>query len=136
MQPTKNTLLQAATSQPTNQSLQESIFSPTQEKLKNKKSPQLQKNKTSQPHSANLTQTSIDRWTALKKVYSNVTHYYFGQTKAHAGNSTYPKGGVSCSKDCFVVNPTLVFQIKFCGESPALRVAANRQTVQKPSRPV
>jgi hypothetical protein len=43
-----------------------------------------------------------------------------------AGNSTYPKGGVSCSKDSFVVNQTLVFQIKFCGKSPALRVAAKR----------
>jgi hypothetical protein len=41
-------------------------------------------------------------------------------------NSTYPKGGVSCSKDSFVVNRTLVFQIKFCGEIPALRVAAKR----------
>ncbi|NDP22800.1 MAG: hypothetical protein GZ091_17230 [Paludibacter sp.] len=41
-------------------------------------------------------------------------------------NSTYPKGGVSCSKDSFVVNESLVFQIKFCGKSPALRVAANR----------
>jgi hypothetical protein len=41
-------------------------------------------------------------------------------------NSTYPKGGVSCSKDSFVVNQTLVFQIKFCGKNPALRVAANR----------
>jgi hypothetical protein len=41
-------------------------------------------------------------------------------------NSTYPKGGVSCSKDTFVVNESLVFQIKFCGKSPALRVAANR----------
>ena len=39
-------------------------------------------------------------------------------------NSTYPKGGVWCSKDSFVVIQTLVFQIKFCGESPALRVAA------------
>jgi hypothetical protein len=43
-----------------------------------------------------------------------------------AGNSTYPKGGVSCSKDSFVVNQTFVFQIKFCGKSPALRVAAKR----------
>ena len=43
-----------------------------------------------------------------------------------AGNSTYSKGGVSCSKDSFVVNGTLVFQINFCGESPALRVAAKR----------
>jgi len=41
-------------------------------------------------------------------------------------NSTYPKGGVSCSKDSFVVNGSLVFQIKFCGKSPALGVAANR----------
>ncbi len=43
-----------------------------------------------------------------------------------AHNSTYPKGGDSCSKDSFVVNQTLVFQIKFCGKSPALRVAAKR----------
>jgi len=42
-QRTKNTLLQAATSQPTKQSLQESIFSSTQEKLKNKKSPHAKK---------------------------------------------------------------------------------------------
>ena len=54
------------------------------------------------------------------KGYSNSTD------KTPAGNSTYPKGGVSCSKDSFVVTETLVFQIKFCGKSPALRVAANR----------
>ena len=48
------------------------------------------------------------------------------ELKAHTANSSYPKGGVSCSKDSFVGNQTLVFQIKFCGESPALRVAANR----------
>jgi len=41
-------------------------------------------------------------------------------------NSTYPKGGVSCFADSFVVNGSLVFQIKFCGKNPALRVAANR----------
>jgi hypothetical protein len=49
-----------------------------------------------------------------------------GQTESTAGNSTYPKGGVSCSKDSLVVNQTFVFQIKFCGKSPALRVAAKR----------
>jgi len=43
-----------------------------------------------------------------------------------AANSTYPKGGVSCFKDSFLVNRTFVFQIKFCGKSPALRVAAKR----------
>jgi hypothetical protein len=47
-------------------------------------------------------------------------------TRMPAGNSSYPKGGVSCSKDSFVVNQILVFQIKFCGKSPALRVAAKR----------
>jgi len=52
--------------------------------------------------------------------YSNSTD------RTPAGNSTYPKGGVSCSKDSFVGNQTLVFQIKFCGKSPALRVAAKR----------
>jgi hypothetical protein len=47
-------------------------------------------------------------------------------TRTTGYNSTYPKGGVSCSKDSLVVNQTLVFQIKFCGKSPALRVAAKR----------
>jgi len=41
-------------------------------------------------------------------------------------NSTYPKGGVLCSKGSLVVNKTVVFQIKFCGKSPALRLDANR----------
>jgi hypothetical protein len=41
-------------------------------------------------------------------------------------NSTYPKGGVSCSKESFEVHQKLIFQIKFCGKSPALRVAASR----------
>jgi hypothetical protein len=47
---TKNTLLQAATSQLTYQSLQESIFSTTRKKLKNKKFPSLHKNKTLPTH--------------------------------------------------------------------------------------
>ncbi len=40
--------------------------------------------------------------------------------------STFAIGGVSCFVDNFEVNQTLVFQIKFCGKSPALRVAAKR----------
>jgi len=51
-------------------------------------------------------------------IFQNLTPY----------NSTYPKGGVSCSKDSFVVNQTLVFQIKFCGKSPALRVDQIKET--------
>lgn len=48
------------------------------------------------------------------------------QKEQRPANSTYPKGGVLCSKDSFVVNGRLVFQIKFYGKSPALRVAAKR----------
>ena len=55
---TKNTLFQAATSQPTRQSLEESIFSPTQKKLKNKKIPSFKKNKTSFQHTV---QTLTDK---------------------------------------------------------------------------
>src|SRR5664280_1820532 len=50
---------------------------------------------------------------------------YFGDRKP-ACNSTFPKGGGSCSKGSFLVNQTLVFQIKFCSKSPTLRVAAKR----------
>jgi hypothetical protein len=57
-----------------------------------------------------------------------------GQTESTAGNSTYPKGGVSCSKDSLVVNQTFVFQIKFCGKSPALRVAARTLAVSLTER--
>ena len=46
--------------------------------------------------------------------------------KQQTANSTYPKGGVSCSKDSFVVTRTFVLLMHICGESPALRVAAKR----------
>jgi len=42
------------------------------------------------------------------------------------GNSTYPKGGVSCSEDTFVQAESSVLRMKFCGKSSALRVAAKR----------
>ena len=53
-------------------------------------------------------------------------HKMYDLIECTGANSSYPKGGFSCFKDSFVVNRTLVFQIKFCGKSPALRVAANR----------
>jgi hypothetical protein len=43
-----------------------------------------------------------------------------------ATNSTYPKGGVSCSADSFVVAESSVLRINFSGNLPALRVAAKR----------
>ena len=64
--------------------------------------------------------------TLLTVLGANFKQMCLEQEVARTHNSTYPKGGVSCSKDSFVVNQTLVFQIKFCGKSPALRVAAKR----------
>jgi len=43
-----------------------------------------------------------------------------------AYNSAYPKGGVSCFADTFVQAESSVLRMKFCGKSPALRLAANR----------
>lgn len=56
----------------------------------------------------------------------NIWQYDIIEREARPHNNTYPKGGGSCSKASFVVNQTLVFQFKFCGKSPALRVAAKR----------
>jgi len=61
-------------------------------------------------------------WTKM----TNFENQFQWTERTPAGNSTYPKGGVSCSKDSLVVNGSLVFQIRFCGKSPALRVAAKR----------
>ena len=62
----------------------------------------------------------------IGKDMDNLTRLTFTDREARTHNSTYPKGGVSCSKDSFEVNGSLVFQIKFCGKNPALRVAAKR----------
>jgi hypothetical protein len=62
----------------------------------------------------------------IKNICANFVQTNYERKVARTHNSTYPKGGVSCSKDSFVVNQILVFQIKFCGKSPALRVAAKR----------
>ena len=43
-----------------------------------------------------------------------------------ATNCRFAKAGALCSAHSFVVNQTLVFQIKFCVKRPALRVAAKR----------
>ncbi len=53
------------------------------------------------------------------------------QTRKTTSKSAYLECGVSCSKDNYVDNKTLVFhpgisRDKFCGESPAFRVASER----------
>lgn len=44
--------------------------------------------------------------------------------KERTHNSALAIGRVSCSAVTFVVAENLVLRMKFCGESPALRVAA------------
>lgn len=57
-------------------------------------------------------------------------------TKQRKAVSTFPKGGVSCSDDSFVIRQTLVFQINFSGITPALRVVAKHWSLnQKHSIP-
>jgi len=77
--------------------------------------------KTQKATQKNTKEPPSQRSKTLVRIYRNTM-----TDRRPACNSTYPKGGVSCSKDSFEGNQTLVFQIKFCGKSPALRVAANR----------
>ena len=89
-------------------------------------------NKPTQLHSHLLFSIAQSTQKNQKRVHSNALtkkrklNEMLSIKELAAYNSTYPIGGVSCSKDSFVVNQTLVFQIKFCGKSPALRVAAKR----------
>jgi hypothetical protein len=113
----------------TSQSLQKSVPAPTQKEFKNIFPSLLKKSKTlhTQPNDKQMT-VAMQTPRPL-----TVKRFNYSVDRRPACNSTYPKGGVSCSKDSFVVKQTLVFQIKFCGKSPALRVAAKRQFVRKPS---
>jgi len=51
---------------------------------------------------------------------------HYSDERKTTTNSTYPKGGVSCSKDTFMQAESSVLRMKFCGKNPALRVAAKR----------
>jgi len=70
--------------------------------------------------------TTDKRFIVFTNFSADIGEHCFEGREERTHNSTYPKGGVSCSKESFVVNGSLVFQIKFCGKSPALRVAAKR----------
>ena len=43
-----------------------------------------------------------------------------------AANSTFAIGGVSCSKDSFVINESSVLRMNFCAEKPDHHKSANR----------
>ena len=50
----------------------------------------------------------------------------FGQTVAHAANKGLPKAGLTSLYDTFVLNRTVVFQMKGSAEMPRLRQAPER----------
>jgi hypothetical protein len=88
---TKNTLLQFAQGNHTNQKLQESIFSPTQEKLKNKKSPTLQKNKTSFLRTVQTLTDIALNVNSLKKSGSKLDTSTLRTDRRASGNSGFKK---------------------------------------------
>ncbi|KKP51987.1 MAG: hypothetical protein UR43_C0016G0016 [candidate division TM6 bacterium GW2011_GWF2_33_332] len=47
-------------------------------------------------------------------------------TRITAGNSTFAKGGVSCSADSFVVAESFVYRINIRDKNPAHHNSANR----------
>ncbi len=99
------------------------FFPPNQEKLKNKKFPSLQKNKTSLPHNPRQTST-LTGYDIMQM--DGLTGQ--GRRRASA-NKVLPKAGVTNFYDTFVLNRTLVFQINSSAETPRLRQYPNRQTV-------
>ena len=72
---TKNTLLQFAQGNSTNQKLQESIFSPTQIKLKNKKIFRASKNKT-----------SFQRTVRTSNIYATIVNRFVESVCGHEQN--------------------------------------------------
>ena len=126
-QRSKNTLLQATTSQPTNQSLQESIFSSALEKLKDKKFPSLDKNKTLQPHSQRLTCSNFNgnrlRTQHLRKLYSDTNER---NTEALGGNSVYVAIAGEVANKRSVLLRNIVLNGQESVSNPLLHIHANR----------
>ncbi len=119
---TKNTLLQAATSQPTNQRLQESIFSSAQEKLKNKKIPSRQRNKTSQPH--NPRQISTLKSLDVTQMDTAARH----RRRRESANPGFASGGVTCKLAALCLYSSSVLVDSFVLRNPHERKARNRYT--------
>ena len=95
----KNTHLQTAQSQPTSQSLQESIFYPNPRQIKNKKSSPSQKNKT---------------YSTDEQVHTD------NEKEALGGNITYTQAGVSC----FVGQESGKIKVQFFVGSSVVKIPA------------
>jgi hypothetical protein len=122
--PQKNTLLKNAQANATSNFFKRVFFSPSQEKLKNKKFPSLLKNKTSQPHSPRQTDTNI-HGRHLTAQYLRTLHGDTDDRRA-ATNSTLPKVAVSCFVGQFCGYINFSASMKVCAENRHLRKAPNR----------
>ena len=107
---------QSRTSQRYYQSFVKELAKPTQGEFQNIFSSPSKKIKTPDKQAA-TTKT-------LKRIVDNGLQGRW--TEGQLITAPTQKAGFRASYDSFVVNQTLVFQIKFCGKSPALRVAAKR----------
>ena len=106
---TKNTLLQFAQGNRTNQKLQESIFYPTQIKLKNKKFPTLQKNKTSFHQTVQtLTDITLEK-NSFEKSECKLDTSTLRTDRRASGNSGFKKLAVQWLNEhlCFVSSVVL-----------------------------
>ncbi len=127
----KNTLLQFAQGNRTNQKLQESIFSPTQIKLKNKKYPTLQKNKTSF-HRTMQTLTDIAlKENRFEKSRCKLDTSPLRTDRRASGNSGFKKLAVQWLIEhlCFV--SSVVLADSFVLRNRQLLKPAKRQAVKK-----
>jgi len=71
-------------------------------------------------------QASAWQRVCLSQRSTEPTEKQVDEKEHRSDNSTYPKGGVSCSADTFVQAESSVLRMMFCGKNPALLVAANR----------
>jgi hypothetical protein len=83
--------------------------------------PSLQSNTFANPTSRPTIQISQKSVPAQPHRQKNTAERQTTAERRVACNSAYLKGGDWRSKDCFVVNQTLLFQIKFSAKNPALR---------------
>jgi len=112
--------LQPLQADPQTKAAKRVCFSLTQEKLKNKKSPSLQKNKTSQPHNPRQANTLTDY-----DFIQTDTATRHGRRRASA-NMVLPQWGVKCFYETFVHKQTVVLLLNICAKNPPLRQYPNR----------
>ena len=131
--PQKNTLLQAATSNAETKACKRVFFSPPQEKLKNKKFPTLQKNKTSFHRTV---QTLTDIALNVNRLELSVCGLWTEPLRMNsmaAGNMVLANMAGDVQILSFVLLMNSSGRLNICASKPPHRQYPNRQTVQKPT---